>query len=155
MPTEQRASGIVLSEKFMEHDAYSMFDSLMSGASGAVAMAEFFSPSPFRNSYSGSPPVIEASAALYHLLSIVDSSLHSHLVELGVEPQYFALRWLRVLFGREFCLEDLLVIWDEIFARENTTSNKAIDGDAESNFGVLESPRGAFICAFAVSMILN
>ncbi|KAL0308292.1 UNVERIFIED_CONTAM: TBC1 domain family member 5B [Sesamum radiatum] len=66
--------GIVLSEKFMEHDAYSMFDSLMSGASGAVAMAEFFSPSPFRNSYSGSPPVIEASAALYHLLSIVDSS---------------------------------------------------------------------------------
>ncbi|KAK4396700.1 TBC1 domain family member 5 [Sesamum angolense] len=130
--------GIVLSEKFMEHDAYSMFDSLMSGAGGAVAMAEFFSPSPFRNSYSGSPPVIEASAALYHLLSIVDSSLHSHLVELGVEPQYFALRWLRVLFGREFCLEDLLVIWDEIFARENTTSNKAIDGDAESNFGVLE-----------------
>ncbi|KAL0410280.1 UNVERIFIED_CONTAM: TBC1 domain family member 5 [Sesamum latifolium] len=147
--------GIVLSEKFMEHDAYSMFDSLMSGAGGAVAMAEFFSPSPFRKSHSGSPPVIEASAALYHLLSIVDSSLHSHLVELGVEPQYFALRWLRVLFGREFCLEDLLVIWDEILARENTTSNKAVDGDAESNFGVLESPRGAFICAFAVSMILN
>ncbi|KAI3443421.1 hypothetical protein Pfo_000086 [Paulownia fortunei] len=146
--------GIVLSEKFMEHDAYSMFDSLMSGAGGAVAMAEFFSPSPFGSSHTGFPPVIEASAALYHLLSIVDSSLHTHLVELGVEPQYFALRWLRVLFGREFSLEDLLVVWDEIFARENT-SNKAVDGDAESNFGVLESPRGAFICAFAVSMILN
>ncbi|EYU18222.1 hypothetical protein ABFS82_10G070600 [Erythranthe guttata] len=134
--------GIVLSEKFIEHDAYSMFDSLMSGpSSGALAMAEFFSPS-----------VIEASAALYHLLSNVDSSLHTHLVELGVEPQYFALRWLRVLFGREFSLEDLLLIWDEIFAYENINSNKY---DAESNFGVLESPRGAFICAFAVSMILN
>ncbi|KAE8711363.1 Ypt/Rab-GAP domain of gyp1p superfamily protein isoform 3 [Hibiscus syriacus] len=30
--------GIVLSEKFMEHDAYCMFEALMSGARGAVAM---------------------------------------------------------------------------------------------------------------------
>ncbi|KAH6762475.1 Ypt/Rab-GAP domain of gyp1p superfamily protein [Perilla frutescens var. hirtella] len=147
--------GIVLSEKFMEHDAYSMFDSLMSGSGGAIAMADFFSPSPFGRSHSGSPPVIEASAALYHLLYIADSSLHTHLVELGVEPQYFALRWLRVLFGREFSLEDLLVIWDEIFVHENTISSTAVACDAESNFALLESPRGAFICAFAVSMILN
>ncbi|XP_073140009.1 uncharacterized protein [Henckelia pumila] len=146
--------GVVLSEKFMEHDAYSMLDALMSGAGGAVAMAEFFSPSPFVNSHSGFPPVIEASAALYHLLSIADSSLHSHLVELGVEPQYFALRWLRVLFGREFSLETLLVIWDEIFSRENTKLSKAADLDVESNSGVLDSHRGAFISAFAVSMVL-
>ncbi|XP_011077725.1 TBC1 domain family member 5 homolog A isoform X1 [Sesamum indicum] len=146
--------GIVLSEKFMEHDAYAMFDALMSGAGGVVAMAEFFSPSPYGSSHTGLTPVIEASAAMYHLLSVVDSSLHTHLVELGVEPQYFSLRWLRVLFGREFSLEDLLVIWDEIFARDNKKFNKASDSDAESNSGVLDSPRGAFISAFAVSMIL-
>ncbi|XP_051131625.1 uncharacterized protein LOC127251796 isoform X2 [Andrographis paniculata] len=145
--------GIVLSEKFMEHDAYCMFDALMGGNGGAVAMAEFFSPSPVGSSHTGFPPVIEASAALYHVLSIVDSSLYSHLVELGVEPQFFALRWLRVLFGREFSLEDLLLIWDEVFAHENT--KKGADVDAESSFGILEQPRGAFICAFAVSMILN
>lgn len=147
--------GVVLSEKFMEHDAYSMFDALMSGAGGAVAMAEFFSPSPFVNSHTGFPPVIEASAALYHLLSIADLSLHSHLVELGVEPQYFALRWLRVLFGREFSLENLLVIWDEIFSRENTKLSKAAGLDVKSNSGVLDSHRGAFISAFAVSIVLN
>lgn len=146
--------GIVLSEKFMEHDAYSMFDALMSGAGGVVAMAEFFSPSPYRSSHTMYPPVIEASAAMYHLLSVVDSSLHTHLVELGVEPQYFSLRWLRVLFGREFSLEDLLAIWDEIFTCDNTRSVKA-DSDAESSFGVIDSPRGAFISAFAVSMILH
>ena len=86
--------GIVMSEKFMEHDAYCMFDALMNGAHGSVAMADFFSHSPVAGSHTGLPPVIEASAALYHLLSHVDSSLHSHLVDLGVEPQYFALRWL-------------------------------------------------------------
>lgn len=143
--------GIVLSEKFMEHDAYCMFDALMSGAHGSVAMAELFSPSPAGGSHTGLPAVIEASAALYHLLSFVDSSLHSHLIELGVEPQYFALRWLRVLFGREFSLSDLLIIWDEIFASENSKLDK---GGEDDSFAILSSPRGAFICAMSVSMLL-
>lgn len=147
--------GMVLSEKFMEHDAYCMFDSLMNGSTGAVAMAEFFSPSPLSGSHTGLPPVIEASSSLYHLLSIVDSSLHSHLVELGVEPQYFALRWLRVLFGREFALEDLLIMWDEIFACDNKKLTKLNDNDdGSSGFVVLNSLRGGFISALAVSMIL-
>jgi hypothetical protein len=36
-----------------------------------------------------------------------------------VELQYFALRWLQVFFGREFCLNDFFVVWDEIFAFSN------------------------------------
>ncbi|KAI3803164.1 hypothetical protein L1987_31313 [Smallanthus sonchifolius] len=144
--------GIVLSEKFMEHDAYSMFDALMNGDRGAVAMANFFSHSP--SPHNGLPPVIEASSALYHLLSIVDLSLYTHLVELGVEPQYFALRWLRVLFGREFTLEDLLVIWDEIFALDNSKLRDSYKDESEVTFRVLNSSRGAFISALAVSMIL-
>ncbi|XP_023537563.1 TBC1 domain family member 5-like [Cucurbita pepo subsp. pepo] len=146
--------GIVLSERFIEHDAYTMFDALMSGAHGAVAMADFFSPMPAGGSLSGLPPVIEASAALYHLLSHVDSSLHAHLVELGVEPQYFFLRWLRVLFGREFLLEDLLTIWDEIFASDNSKFDRSDEPETSSSFGFLSSSRGAFIAAIAVSMLL-
>ncbi|PQQ20105.1 uncharacterized protein Pyn_02080 [Prunus yedoensis var. nudiflora] len=123
--------GIILSEKFMEHDAYCMFDALMSGAHGSVSMAEFFSPSPAVGSHTSLPPVIEASAALYYLLSLVDSSLHSHLVEL-----------------------DLLIIWDEIFASDNSKLDKGSKDDAASSFGILSSPRGAFISAMAVSMLL-
>lgn len=144
--------GIVLSEKFMEHDAYCMFDALMSGH-GAVAMADFFAP-PSVVDVTNLPPVIEASNALYHLLSVVDSSLHSHLVELGVEPQYFALRWLRVLFGREFSIENLLLVWDEIFASDNVKLNNAGDNDEDSSFGILSSPRGALIASIAVAMML-
>ncbi|KAJ8750733.1 hypothetical protein K2173_015914 [Erythroxylum novogranatense] len=146
--------GIVLSEKFMEHDAYSMFDALMSGAHGSVAMADFFCPSPAVGSHSGLPPVIEASSALYYLLSIVDSSLHSHLVELGVEPQYFSLRWLRVLFGREFSLLDLLLIWDEIYAADNNRIDKVPRDETGFSFAIFNSPRGALISAVAVSMLL-
>ncbi|KAG4113283.1 hypothetical protein ERO13_D13G213200v2 [Gossypium hirsutum] len=146
--------GIVLSEKFMEHDAYCMFDALMIGAHGSVAMADFFASSPAAESQSGVPPVIEASAALYHLLSIVDSSLHSHLVELGVEPQYFALRWLRVLFGREFSLQDLLVVWDKIFSEDNSPLDEISDDGEHFSFKLLGSRRGTLIAAMAVSMIL-
>lgn len=142
--------GILLSEKFMEHDAYSMFEALMSGVNGSAAMADFFSHLPADGTNNSSPPVIEASTALYHLLSVVDSPLHTHLNELGVEPQYFCLRWLRVLFGREFTLPDLLVIWDEIFAQDNS---KIESRDADS-FAIFSSARGAFIAAMAVSMIL-
>ncbi|XP_020080520.1 TBC1 domain family member 5 homolog A isoform X2 [Ananas comosus] len=145
--------GIILSERFMEHDAYSKFDALMNGANdGVISMAEFFSPALSIGSSSGLPPIIEASSALYHLLSVVDSSLHSHFVELGVEPQYFALRWLRVLFGREFALDDLLLVWDELFASSN---HMCIESNTEYSFKLLCSGRGAFIAALAVSMLLH
>ncbi|CAE6245153.1 unnamed protein product [Arabidopsis arenosa] len=148
--------GIVLSEKFLEHDAYTMFDALMYGGSslGSVSVANFFVYSAPNDSVTGLPPVIEASGALYHLLSLVDASLHSHLVELGVEPQYFALRWLRVLFGREFPLNNLLIVWDEIFSADNSEVERGIEADLGFEFRILSSPRGALVAGMAVSMIL-
>ncbi|KAG2607749.1 TBC1 domain family member 5 homolog A-like [Panicum virgatum] len=146
--------GIILSEKFMEHDVYSMFENLMNGAQGVVAITDFYSLSPAPESSTGLTPVREASSAIYHLLASVDSSLHSHLVELGVEPQYFALRWLRVLFGREFSLDNLLFIWDEIFSSPNHSYSTDISM-TDYHFKVLSSPRGALILSMAVSMMLH
>jgi len=146
--------GIILSEKFMEHDVYSMFENLMNGAQGVVAITDFYSLSPAPESSTGLTPVREASSAIYHLLASVDSSLHSHLVELGVEPQYFALRWFRVLFGREFSLDNLLFIWDEIFSSPNHSYSTDISM-TDYQFKVLSSPRGALILSMAVSMMLH
>ncbi|CAM0908950.1 unnamed protein product [Alopecurus aequalis] len=151
--------GIISSEKFMEHDAYCMFENLMNGLvngeQGVVAITDFYSLSPAPESSTGLTPVREASSAIYHLLASVDSSLHSHLVELGVEPQYFALRWLRVLFGREFSLDKLLFIWDEIFSSPNHSYCTEIKSRGDYQFKVLCSPRGALILSMAVSMMLH
>ncbi|CAA7037982.1 unnamed protein product [Microthlaspi erraticum] len=111
--------GIVLSEKFMEHDAYCMFDALMSGAHGCVSMAGFFSYTP---------------------------AIGSHM------PQYFGLRWLRVWFGREFLLQDLLIVWDEIFSPDKTA--RTTTDHTNQSFNIFDSPRGAPISGMAVSMIL-
>jgi hypothetical protein len=49
------------------------------------------------------------------ILKKLDSQLHSFLVNKGVEPQIFMLRWLRLLFCREFSLDDTLALWTHIF----------------------------------------
>lgn len=44
-----------------------------------------------------------------------DLHLHNHLLKLDVPLAIFGIRWLRLLFGREFSLQDLLLLWDAIF----------------------------------------
>eukprot|EP00249_Psilotum_nudum_P020854 c27876_g2_i2 orf=442-3111(-) len=144
--------GALLSERFVEHDAYCMFDALLGGQGGAVVMAEYFMTANGTGSATGLSPVLEASAALYRALSVADFSLYCHLVGLGVEPQFFALRWLRVLFGREFSLDNLLLLWDAIFAASNTAVPSEENACNISNNKC--SSRSAFISALAVSMLL-
>ncbi|CAH8484258.1 unnamed protein product [Heterobilharzia americana] len=48
-----------------------------------------------------------------------NAKLYKHLKHLDISPKLFGLRWVRLLFGHEFPLQDLLYIWDCIFAINN------------------------------------
>lgn len=50
------------------------------------------------------------------LLKKHDEQLSVHLQDIDLEPQLYLLRWIRILFGREFHLEDTVTVWDSIFA---------------------------------------
>ena len=50
------------------------------------------------------------------LLAEKDPELERSLRELGIQPQLYMLRWVRILFSQVFPLDDLLSIWDAIFA---------------------------------------
>ncbi|XP_065354231.1 TBC1 domain family member 5 [Calliphora vicina] len=50
------------------------------------------------------------------ILAKEDLHLHNYLMKLDIPLHIFGIRWLRLLFGREFALLDLLVLWDAIFA---------------------------------------
>ncbi|KRX98355.1 TBC1 domain family member 5, partial [Trichinella pseudospiralis] len=45
----------------------------------------------------------------------VDFPLYNHLQCLDIPVEVYGIRWFRLLFGREFFIEDLFVIWDMIF----------------------------------------
>lgn len=52
------------------------------------------------------------------LLLKEDLHLHNHLLRHEIPLSLFGIRWLRLLFGREFSLDDLLIVWDAIFATD-------------------------------------
>ena len=50
------------------------------------------------------------------LLAAKDPELEQALQALGIQPQLYMLRWVRILFSQVFGLDDLLRVWDAVFA---------------------------------------
>ncbi|KAA1471287.1 hypothetical protein DENSPDRAFT_819379 [Dentipellis sp. KUC8613] len=50
------------------------------------------------------------------LLRSVDPVLWEHMHEEGIEPQIYGIRWLRLIFTREFNMHDAMILWDGLFA---------------------------------------
>lgn len=48
----------------------------------------------------------------------IDPILKNHLDGLDIVPQVFLIRWIRLLFGREFEFESVLALWDVLFAED-------------------------------------
>ncbi|KAG0083734.1 hypothetical protein BGZ92_010517 [Podila epicladia] len=126
----------VLDSNYIEHDTFSLFSSLMSrakpwyefsdeGFGGArrpkpnnAAQTQLFGKPEAPAPPSKQTPVIEWSEKIFHFLERVDNELFLHLRSLEIQPQLFGIRWFRLLFGREFPMEDVLNLWDGIFAQD-------------------------------------
>lgn len=70
---------------------------------------------PQTNKY-GTEIVDQLNVIREKILLKEDPKLHNHLMQLDIPLSLFGIRWLRLLFGREFPLQDLLILWDAIFA---------------------------------------
>ena len=129
--TEGAALGemrVILDPHFIEHDSFALFAALMNHAD------EFFLQTrvpvaPTQPAAAGGAagqqaaqeeqltPVVARCRKIQHvLLKQKDPELYQHLMKCKIEPQLYAMRWLRLLFGREFHMQDLIVLWDAIFA---------------------------------------
>eukprot|EP00752_Nemacystus_decipiens_P008922 g7965.t1 len=62
-------------------------------------------------------PVVEMCKRLQGpRLREADPVLQRHLAELDISPQLYGMKWARLMFGREFRVESVLLLWDHIFA---------------------------------------
>ncbi|XP_053823538.1 TBC1 domain family member 5 [Vidua chalybeata] len=119
---------VLLNPEYLEHDAYAMFTCLMKTAEHWFSTFEHDSqkekdvvitPMPFARPQDLGPSiaiVAKVNQIQDHLLKKHDIELYMHLNRLEIAPQIYGLRWVRLLFGREFPLQDLLVVWDALFA---------------------------------------
>ncbi|PFH38446.1 hypothetical protein BESB_007880 [Besnoitia besnoiti] len=55
-------------------------------------------------------------ARLSALLKLKDKPVWDHLDQLGVDPQFYALRWLLLMLTQEFQMPDVIVLWDAFIA---------------------------------------
>lgn len=105
--------------KYIEHDAFTIFGIVMQTVksfyeTGSTSQPAMLAPI-------GSSLIVERSRRIHEeLLRRVDPELAEHLTAIDVLPQIFLIRWIRLLFGREFPLEDVLSVWDVLFAEDPT-----------------------------------
>lgn len=108
----------VFSHKDVEPDAFELFSTIMRSAK----------PWYMADSQS-QPPIVAKSAHIQEdLLKIADLELYNTLKSNSIEPQIWGIRWIRLLFGREFTFEQMLALWDSLFAYK---VDSTLDGDKE------------------------
>ncbi|XP_071943506.1 TBC1 domain family member 5-like isoform X2 [Antedon mediterranea] len=123
----------VLDPTYLEHDAYCMFTQLMETMEpcyrhGREDYRKFLARDKFDKplfktpeEYAPSTPIVLRLTRIQEvILKGQDVQLYQHLNRLDIKPQIYGIRWVRLLFGREVILQDLLVLWDAIFSDSAT-----------------------------------
>ncbi|RWS23627.1 TBC1 domain containing protein 4-like protein, partial [Leptotrombidium deliense] len=115
----------LLDPKYAEHDSYLMFCQIMDviglwySQDSPLQKSEFVNSEPFKNSIDNgctSFLSIKLKMIFEQILKRKAPDLYYFLENMQIAPQIFGIRWLRLIFGREYSMQDLLVIWDAIFA---------------------------------------
>ncbi|KAJ5389899.1 uncharacterized protein N7496_000967 [Penicillium cataractarum] len=103
----------LLDTRFVEHDSFTLFLSVMQTARIYYEHGETKSA----NGTVDVIPIVNRCQYLHQeALTIIDHELADHLHAVEVLPQIFLTRWMRLLFGREFPFDDVLEMWDLLFA---------------------------------------
>ncbi|CAG8526384.1 31389_t:CDS:10 [Racocetra persica] len=129
-----------LSADYVEHDTFALFSSLMKSAKVYYEYNdEVFNRRPVKRAGQSSdvnyarlikevqaeaakltPVVMKCNKIHDEYLRTIDLELYNHLKDLEIEPQLYGIRWIRLLFGREFPLNQVLILWDGMFAEDPT-----------------------------------
>ncbi|THH06211.1 hypothetical protein EW145_g4235 [Phellinidium pouzarii] len=124
------------SRTWIAADAWALFGVVMEGVGSWYEWQEPTAPSlpsPLKTQFRhGAPegqvemksyvaPIVLACQRLQaEMLKSTDPQLWQGMQKAGIEPQIYGIRWLRLLFTREFSLPDAMLLWDGIFSCDDT-----------------------------------
>ncbi|KIJ16847.1 hypothetical protein PAXINDRAFT_168295 [Paxillus involutus ATCC 200175] len=113
------------SRSWVAADSWALFSAMMRGISHWYEWREPDRPSsssrgPMNLKPFVSPIIQTCNIIQGTLLKSVDPVLHDAIQSAGVEPQLYGLRWLRLLFTREFPMNEAMVLWDGLFASSSS-----------------------------------
>ena len=107
----------ILDENFVEHDAFTLFSAMMHTVK--ISYETGNNTGSATSGLSNNSPIVERSKRIHeNYLHHADPELAEHLTAIEILPQIFLIRWIRLVFGREFPFEDVLSLWDVLFAED-------------------------------------
>lgn len=124
----------LLDLKYLEHDVFHLFCSLMKSIETWYQNDEMvLVPEEFAGGRRGSlnkSSRQQVGSVLGNKLRMIsenivrnnDLELFNHLEALQIAPQIYGIRWMRLLFGREFEFLDLLTVWDALICDRDAMS---------------------------------
>ncbi|KAI1818741.1 rab-GTPase-TBC domain-containing protein, partial [Poronia punctata] len=113
----------MLDASFIEHDSFALFSEIMHSAKPFYETVEAPEDAGGRafSLQSSKSSIVEKSEYIHEVcLYKVDPELSNHLKNIEILPQVFLIRWIRLLFSREFPFDQMLVLWDTLFAVDPT-----------------------------------
>ena len=106
-----------LDNDYVEHDAFTLFGAIMQNVKSFYETGS--NNEPIASGLLNNSPIVERSKRIHeNYLHHADPELAEHLTAIEILPQIFLIRWVRLLFGREFPFEDVLALWDALFAED-------------------------------------
>lgn len=110
---------VVFDSAYIAHDTFTLFAVIMQHHKPSYAVAPPRTISTLRGKQSAeveAPMVGRSRHIMNTMLARVDPELATHLQKADIVPQVFLMRWIRLLFGREFTFDHVLELWDWTFA---------------------------------------
>ena len=132
----------ILRKDFVEHDCFVLFDRLMEGMKKYFAVQQRPEPSENkskRGKPKETPIVLKCTELQDKYLRSVDPELYEHLKDEDIQPTLYFLRWVRLLFSREFHIDDVRTIWDHLLA------SRLVDG-ADLSAAMTDLPLMPHMC---------
>ncbi|KAI5306973.1 hypothetical protein KEM56_005967 [Ascosphaera pollenicola] len=106
---------VTLDSRFIEHDSFTLFAAIMQNVKALYEHGDGGNGKPADVNYES--PIVARSRRIHEVMLFrVDYELAEHLAAIDILPQIFVTRWIRLLFGREFSFQEVLSMWDMIFA---------------------------------------
>lgn len=103
--------------QYVEHDAFTLFGIIMQTVKSFYEMGGIEQPGAAASQHHS--PIVKRSKRIHEeYLHCADPELAEHLAAIEILPQIFLIRWIRLLFGREFPFDEVLSLWDILFAED-------------------------------------
>ncbi|CAH1647290.1 unnamed protein product [Spodoptera littoralis] len=111
----------ILKEDCLEHDSYMLFSAIMKGLERFYTTGDIVPTSCGRlptakMSHNPNEVIRYLDKVREEFLVPLDLELSVHLVDCNISMELFGIRWLRLLFGREFPRSEIPNLWGFLFA---------------------------------------